>query len=175
MKKFVRWIWLFFLLIFFIPGGIEAESLRLSVSEKELSGLIQENDEFSGYRMAEKPGHYGPENLFAYINGGAELYLAHGFRRLLTVEWVRPGEEGKVIILEIYDLGNRKNALAIFRVEKAGKRYIMPGGAEGSLSDDLLQFHKNNFYVKILALFPSEKCKAILQEMAHTIERRIGD
>ena len=172
MKKFILWGWLFFIMVFFV--NINAEPSSFNPREEEFSGLLKESDEFLGYKMRERPSYYGPENLFDYVNGGAALYLASGFKGLLTVEWARPGEEGKVIVLEIYDMGSLENAFGIFRTEKAGKDYFFSGGTEGSLTKGLLQFYKNNFYVKIIALFQSEKCQSVLKEFAHTLERRIS-
>jgi hypothetical protein len=157
-----------------LPQAKEAEHPAFNLSEKGFFGLIQEGDEFSGFKVKGKPAYYSPENLFSYINGAAELYLSHGFKSLLTVEWTPSGEEDKVIVLEIYDMGSRKNASTIYEIEKAGKKYLLPEGTESTLSNNLLQFYKNSFYVRVISLFQSEGCHSILKEIAHTIEKRIG-
>lgn len=167
----VFWVGLF---LFLSTPLLQAEGSAFNLSEKGFFNLIQEGDEFSGFKVKGKPTYYSPENLFSYINGAAELYLSHGFKSLLSVEWTRLGEEDEVIVLEIYDMGNRKNASTIYEIEKAGKKYLLPEGTESTITNNCLQFYKNSFYVRVISFFPSEGCPSILKEIAHTIEKRIG-
>jgi hypothetical protein len=50
------------------------------------SGLLSLLPEVDSWIMAEKPESYYPENLFEYINGAAEIYLAYEFKELIVAQ-----------------------------------------------------------------------------------------
>jgi hypothetical protein len=56
---------------------------------------------------------YGPENLYRYINGGAELYISFRFTALVSQPYLR--ENGVEIRLDLFDMGSAASAYGIFR------------------------------------------------------------
>ncbi len=58
--------------------------------------------EINGWKKSLKDTIYTPENLFEYINGGAELYISYNFKQLLTQKYVKeesthyPGETERI-------------------------------------------------------------------------------
>ena len=74
------------------------------------------SDEFiQGWKKNDKPLHFEKENLFDYINGGAEIFHEFGFKDLI-VQSYKNGEEE--IVLELYQMESFESALAIYLTRK---------------------------------------------------------
>ena len=52
----------------------------------------------------DKPSSYGPENLYEYIDGASDLFLAYGFKELTLVHYKYPSNAE--VTLELYDQGS---------------------------------------------------------------------
>lgn len=140
---------------------------------RELVNLFRTGDQFSGFKKVEGPTYYGPDTLFDYINGGAELFLAYGFLELMVVELAEDRNHPNRATLEIYNMGTLENAFGVFKTEEGDQTYRLPGGAEGRLENGLLQFYKGKFYVKVFLPPQSEAYPKVVEKIGKTIEERI--
>ncbi len=140
---------------------------------KELAGLVQPGDQFGGFKKAAESEYYFPDTLFEYINGGAELFLTYGFVALMVTQFIEKGNPAHRATLEIYNMGSIENAFGVSRTEEGGKPYKLPGGAEGSLGNGMLQFYKGCFYVKIFLPPTSKAFPAVAEHIGKTVEGRI--
>ena len=149
---------------------------REKFPSQELLDLFRTGDQFFGFKKVEGPNYYGPDKLFDYINGGAELFLAYGFLELLVVEFTRGQDQANRVTLEIYNMGTLENAFGIFKTEEGDEVCQLPGGAEGRIGNGLLQFYKRKYYVKVFLPPKSEAYPRAVKEIAKAIETRIkGD
>lgn len=80
----------------------------------DLDRLLPPASMLAGWRAVEGPAEYLPPNLYEYLDGGAERYLAHGFRRLVHVRY-ETGEGRAGVTLDLYDMGEATGAFGIFR------------------------------------------------------------
>lgn len=64
------------------------------------------------------PETFIEENLSEKINGKAELYLSAGFKSLTSQRFKKPDDAGSWLEVYIYDMGNIKNAFAVYSVQK---------------------------------------------------------
>jgi len=140
---------------------------------QELVSLFQKGDQILDFRKIEGPTYYSPENLFDYINGGAELFLAYGFLELLVVELAEDRDRADRATLEIYNMGTLGNAFGVFKTEAGNKVYRLPGGSEGRLENGFLQFYKGKFYVKVFLSPQPQADPRVVEEIGKTIEARI--
>jgi hypothetical protein len=96
---------------------------------------------------------YGPADLFEYIDGNAELFLAYGFKQLAVGDYLRPGAaegtEAEWISVDIYDMGAPLHAFGIFRSERAPGAKVFPAGVEGYQGDGLVALWAGPYYVKV--------------------------
>src|SRR5512141_1189010 len=60
------------------------------------------------WKKPPKPVVYDRDNLFDYIDGGAELYLAFGFHRATTFEYTAGKDDD--IKVDIFDMGSPRGA-----------------------------------------------------------------
>jgi len=71
-----------------------------------------------GWRVAEGPTAYGPDTLYEYLDGGAERYLAYGFRRLVHVRYETAGGARAGVTLDLFDMGEAP--AAAFGIYRSG-------------------------------------------------------
>jgi len=82
---------------------------------------LPSEDYIQGWKKADNPLHFQKENLFDYINGGAEIFHEFGFKDL-SVQSYKNGEEE--IVLELYQMESLESALAIYLTRKGKENPI---------------------------------------------------
>jgi hypothetical protein len=124
--------------------------------------------ELSGFKKIMNYPVFKPENLWDFINGAADTYLAYGFVDLHVAEY----KKGKnVIKLEVYRHGDNTMAFGIYSSERSSSFRFMNLGAQGYIADGSINFYKGNYYVKIRTFSKSEK---VLQS-AESLALRVSD
>ncbi len=99
-----------------------------------------------GYKIKTDYPVYEPENLWDFINGAADNYLAYGFVDLHVAEY----KKGKAVIkLEIYRHSDNTMAFGIYSSERSPSFRFVELGAQGYIADGSINFFKGNYYVKI--------------------------
>ncbi|MCK4225213.1 MAG: hypothetical protein KAX39_08525 [candidate division Zixibacteria bacterium] len=135
-----------------------------------LTGLLP--DTVEGWDKSETPELYNRKNLFDYINGGAELYLAYDFHQLLVQRYVPEFEDSlgeKSITVEIWQMNSSADAYGIFSFDQEGDEIKM--GQGGVYSDGFLRFWKDKFFVRILGL--GKDLKEINLKLGSQIDKKI--
>jgi hypothetical protein len=103
--------------------------------------------------------------LSDYINGGAEAYLAYGFREVAARNF--ENSSGARLTVEIYEMNKPENAFGIFSTDPAGKR--LPIGADASYGSGLLRFWKGRFFVRIVCYPADETIEKIITDTGSNI------
>jgi Family of unknown function (DUF6599) len=99
-----------------------------------------------GYKLETNYPVYSPDNLWDFIDGAADGYLALGFRELHVAEY----KKGKELIkLEIYRHSDHTMAFGIYASERSPLYRFMNIGAQGYSVDGAVNFFTGNYYVKI--------------------------
>ena len=119
----------------------------------ENSTLLPESGAVAGRVWREtQPRAFRPENLWNYIDGGADLFLAYGFMNLTGADYIRAGADTKPITVDIYDMEKPLQAFGIFAAERAGAWKAANIGAQGYVGGPLIAFWKDRYYVKVAVL-----------------------
>ncbi len=136
--------------------------------DKELTALLPGN---TGSITVESENVYTtPEELYDYINGGAELYLNYGFRKL--ARRIYTFEEDNEIKAEIFDMTQPKEAYGVFSYSKDTANTDIGQGAQyigGSLI-----FWQDHYFVSIFAQNETDKTKEEMLKMGRKISDAIG-
>ena len=101
----------------------------------------------AGWTWDAKEMQYDARALFAYMNGGAELYLAYGFQRLRVRKFERSNQPP--ITLELYDMASSEDAWGVFSFERQDDAVGIGQGSE--FGGGLLRFWKGTHFVRIYA------------------------
>jgi hypothetical protein len=169
MKK-VRYITLVFLGIIYFIGSVV---LSFSEDQEKSSGLISLLPDVDTWSSTDKPESYYPENLFEYINGAAEIYLAYEFKELVVSQQQKDQSE-KNVAVEIYDMGNETNAFGIYSAERYPDNQFIEMGIQGYIEEGTLNFLVDRYYIKLLCFECEDQSEEVLKEFSQKIVERVG-
>ena len=126
-------------------------------------------EEVDGWKAPAHDGIYGRDNLYDYINGGAELYLSYGFKKVINRTYLRP--EQPDIVVDLFDMGTSQNAYGVFShsMETLDDSY----GQGSQYSEGLLLFWKDRYYVSIMSYPETAESKKALLALGRKIETAI--
>lgn len=113
---------------------------------------------------------YVAENLFDYINGGAELYYEYGFERVAVQEYIHITQS---MVVEIYRMRAPEGAFGIYTINRNDNKPLINIGDGGTLDDYNLSFWQDRYYVNVMAYVADESSQTELQRIASAISSKI--
>ncbi|MCB0804509.1 MAG: hypothetical protein KDC05_01850 [Bacteroidales bacterium] len=155
------------ILFFFILIGFAGISQNIM----EPKDLIPANDEIVNWQLIDSVNTYTDEDLYMYINGGADLYLEYGFNKLGSCKY--RNRLASKIILEVYQMKNDAGAFGVFTINSSGKGKKIEIGNEAVQYDYYLHFWKQNYYVRCASTVKSEGVIDTLQQLAKQVASKI--
>ena len=135
--------------------------------EDNLSVLFP--DTIEGWTSSEKDRLFKPDNLYEYINGGAELFLSYGFQKMATRIYHAPDQPD--IIVDVFDMGSSYNAYGLFSYSRETESKEFGQGSQ--YVSGLILFWKDKYYVSILFHPETPEAKKTVFNIARYIERII--
>lgn len=123
-----------------------------------------------GYRIKKDYPVYKPDNLWDFINGAADNYLAYGFEDLNVAEY-RKGKD--VIKLEIYRHRDKNMGFGIYSSERSPSFSFIEIGAQGYMTGGSVNFFKDCYYVKLRTYSKKEKVLKDVQALAERINSQL--
>jgi hypothetical protein len=100
-----------------------------------------------GWKFSASPTQYTPENLFEYVDGGADAFLQFDFQELLTASYVN--DQKVEITVDLYHHSNATRAFGMYTQERSAGSTPVPVGIEGIAGPDHLEFVAGPVYVKL--------------------------
>ena len=141
-----------------------------SAAASALVGLLPSAGEAPGWKPAGEARTFMPDNLWEYINGGAEGYLVYNFEAVVTADCET--EDGSLqAVLDIYKMANRLCGFGIYAIERAYEARYLDIGSEGYLTENALHFWQGPYYVKITAFETGAADK--LEQLARAVAGRL--
>lgn len=122
--------------------------------------------ELGGFKKQTNYPVFTPDNLWDFINGAADNYLAYGFVDLHVAEY-RKGKD--VIKLEVYRHKDNTLAFGIYSSERSPSFRFINLGSQGYNADGSINFFKGNYYVKIRTYSKKEKVLQAAQSLAQQV------
>jgi hypothetical protein len=117
------------------------------------------------------PPSFYTDNLFEYINGAAEAFHMYEMAVMVHQEFVGGGVE---VTVDIYDMATSLHAFGIYSAERSPEYNFLQAGAEGFLSESVLNFVQGRYYVKLSAFAEEGSAEPALRAFAEAISQRIG-
>ncbi|MGV8041628.1 MAG: DUF6599 family protein [Thermoanaerobaculaceae bacterium] len=118
-----------------------------------------------GQLEAAGPGEiYGPERIFDYLDGGAEVYLAYGLVGCLAREY---RGAGITVVADVFELASSADAFGAFTHDQDGEE--VPVGQGALLRPGWLSFWKGPYFVSLTADADTPPAQAALVELARAI------
>ncbi len=112
---------------------------------------------------------YVPDNLYQYMDGGADIYVLYDFQLLLHQEFKAKQAE---VTVDVFDMGVPDNAFGMYASERSPNYEFISIGAEGYKNQGILNFLQGRYYVKLAAF--GDGADAVLDQFAHALSASIG-
>jgi hypothetical protein len=112
------------------------------------------------------------QELFALIDGGAELFLRHGFERAAVQSYALAG--GRHIQVEIYMMRSMDGAADVFARKTGPGELPLVLGDAGAGGEYYIVFRRNRFLVTVTAGDADADAKAAVLRIARAVENRIS-
>ncbi len=139
--------------------------------QRDLNKYLPETNEIGEWKEDSSPYKYKEEDLYSYINGGAEIYHEYGFKQVIVQDYTR--KNGKSIALEIFEMESTESAYGIytFKTSTEGKELAL--GDKAQLADYYLNFWKGDFVVTLIGFDEDEETVKGLQKIARAVDTKI--
>jgi len=165
----------FFLLIALAvssPAAPLRESAAISTpAALDLNAFLPAAADLREWAPKDPPQEFKGDDLFLYIDGGAELYREYGFRQVIAQDY-RNGK-GKIISLEIFEMASAEAAYGMFSFKSSGRGKPAAVGQDGRLEDYFLNFWKGPCLVTLTGYDAGPECVRGILEIARAVDARI--
>jgi hypothetical protein len=137
-------------------------------AQKHLLSLVGEP--LPGHSTAQgAPSFYGPDNLYQYMDGGADVYLLYDFQVLLHQDFKSGQAE---LTVDIFDMGNSEDAFGMYAAERAPGYNFLGIGIEAYRNEGVLNFLQDRYYIKLAGFGPGSD--DLLEKFARVLSERIA-
>ncbi|MEN8153991.1 MAG: DUF6599 family protein [Acidobacteriota bacterium] len=153
---------LLFIVVFVVTGFSKDKDLSLQLLPERVNG----------WELSKNIEKYRGDDLFLFINGGAEIYHEYGFREVTSGVYKKTGY--KPVNAEIYEMENHSSAYGIYTF-KAGPGKNVNIGNDSSLEGYYLNFWKGNYLVTLTGFDEDKETTDIIISIAGKIAERIKE
>ena len=180
MKMRVSGLLIFGFSVLFL-GFVWADQVSQN-SEKLLGAmsLLPEDDEIPGWKRSEKVLRASnQEDLYRIFNGGASLFIQHGFRSFLGQSY--RGPKGTELEVYIFDQGNAQNAEDLYEnpfTKPSRSKEVANLGEKARIDMTPLfcygiEFVQRGFFVQVIIQDRTEEGLNVAISFARSISKRI--
>lgn len=123
-------------------------------AENPLRRFLPDSKILGGWTRDGDYQYFAGEDLYIYIDGGAEIYLEYGFSRVIVQDY--KDRAGSRISLEIFEMQSPYGAYGMFTFKKGPRGETIGLGDRGQMDDYYLNFCKGRYLVTITSLDRAE-------------------
>lgn len=138
---------------------------------QDIFKLLPKSNELKGWTYKSEPRIFANNQLWEYIDGGADVYIDYGFQKVATVELENAKRN---IVVDLYDMKSMEGAFGMYARERARTYHFISIGAGGYHEGVALNFYQSNYYVKLTAFTDDQPCQAALLKLAQLLSQKIG-
>jgi hypothetical protein len=153
-----------------LAGGQNLE-IKPSPPLQKLEVFLPDKGKLQNWKAENAPQLYKGEDLYLYIDGGAEIYHEYGFKQVLVQDY--KSAAGKSLTVEIFEMANSECAFGIYTFKSSGKGKTIAVGQDGQLEQYYLNFWKGNFLVTLTGFDSSPEVIQGLMLIARSVDAKI--
>jgi len=147
-----------------------------SAAESRVEAIFTSILPAAGWKLEGKSYRYIPQNLYEYINGAAEFFIAYDFIELTGANYFSASEKKAAVTVDIYDMGGKLNAFGVFQSRRDTQASSLNIGTASVGSDDYISLYKDRFYVEIQASIIIKKDDGVVKNLASIVAKHLpGD
>ncbi len=137
----------------------------------DLNAFLPSARDLVGWTPSGEPQHYAGEELYTYIDGGAEIYQEYGFKQVLAQDYKNAA--GRGLTLEIYEMKSPEAAFGAFTFKASGKGQSVPIGQAAELEDYYLNAWKGDVVFTVIGFDDSPESLAGIRAVAKAVDAKI--
>ncbi len=156
------------------PGrpAVGRQSLGAPPPLFDLTKLLPGAGDLQGWTPRGKPQVFKGEDLFLYIDGGAEIVHEYGFRQVCTQDYANAA--GKSVTLDIYEMATPEDAFGMYSFKTGAGGKAVAIGQDGRLEDYYLNFWKGRDLVTVVGPDASADSLDGIERVGRAAEAKIG-
>lgn len=141
-------------------------------SQETIADALPADNELEGWKKDRGMQHYAGEDLYEYINGGAEIYHEYGFVRVVVQDYANSA--GKSVSVEIFQMTSPAAAYGMytFKTDSKGKRIAI--GSDAQLADYYMNFWQGPFLVTLTGFDETQETRTGLLDIAKSIGSKLS-
>jgi hypothetical protein len=153
------------------PGELRYQTPSASSSLLDLASFLPRAAEVKGWAPKGEPQLFKGEELFTYIDGGADIYDEYGFRQVITEDYENASQ--KALTLEVFEMADAAAAFGMFTFKSSGHGTEIALGQGGRLEDYYLNFWKGRALVTVTGFDDSPESVEGVRLVAGATDRKI--
>ncbi len=134
--------------------------------------VVPEDADPGGWHVEGEPRVFEGDDLFDYINGGAEIYHEYGFRKVTIQEYMGKADRG--ITLEIFEMTDERSAFGIYTLKTGADGESVAVGGGGLIESYYMNFWKGSRLVTLTGFDDHPETVEGLKSIAMAVEEVIG-
>jgi hypothetical protein len=135
--------------------------------------LLPDRGELAGWAKEGDHQFFEGDDLFIYIDGGAEIYFEYGFRRVIVQDY--RNVVGRRLSLEIFEMQSPDSAYGMFTFKSSPGGEAIVLGDQCQLEDYYLNLCQGRYLVTITGLDQESVLKEDLVALARLIEGKLDE
>ncbi|MBZ5496468.1 MAG: hypothetical protein LAP85_08695 [Acidobacteriia bacterium] len=145
---------------------------RPSDVSPQLLALLPAKNEVPGWAMSQKPRSFKAGDLYEYIDGAADSFLAYGFQEVASADYKQDGT-GYEAVVEIYQMKDPLNAFGKYTEERNPGYQFLKIGNEGYSGGTSVNFWSGPYYVKITTFDEKDAIKQEMTKLANAVAGKV--
>jgi len=153
----------------FFCGCLKRDMQEQVTVEEEINLAPVVNVNIPGWKAEKERVIDNGQTLKQYAGRFGDLYLAYGFKKLVTKEY--KNSKSLSIVVEVYDLGTGKNAYGLYSFDTVGKKLSV--GQDAVFEHGILRFWKSRLFVQVVAQEDFRQLEKDIVAFARAVDQRI--
>jgi hypothetical protein len=140
-------------------------------SKDKLFDYLPKSSEITNWQPGNNPEIYVGDDLYVFINGGAEIYHEYGFNKVVYNEYKDKKENS--INVEIYEMKSSESAFGIYSFKIGRKGEVFSAGNDAFLQSYYMNFWKGNYLVILTGFDENDATINGIKAIAKVIDKKI--
>ena len=159
------------IIIAFCFSTIPSYAILAQDQNSSIASFLPRPEELGKWHLVDSARTFVGEDLFTFIDGGADVYYEYGFKQVITAEY--RDNHDLSIKLEIYEMANDAASSGMYSISASiqGKKIII--GNEGTISEYYLIFWKDRFLIFISSDDTTKATSTEMLSIASSIDKKI--
>ena len=129
-----------------------------------LTNLLPKNDDIKGWKLTDTIKSYKGDELYTYIDGGAEIFIEYGFKQIAL--GIYSDKANRQLQVEVYEMADSAAAYGTYTFYLNGEGKPVNAGQEAMMIDYYSVARKGNLIVVVSAPILDDSLKNSIVQFA---------